>query len=373
MSEKTGTVTLGELPEKEIFIELEDSDKMNIKKEIRKLEKFSKFLTENGLRDWFYNKTKKLRLDKFKKLSKVIDTSNIKIKEISGKQGLSIKYPRFPFDFTMREGVRFVACILGDGCVHEKGVRYYNKVEILVDEFVGFSKKIFGNSLYKKYKNKTEIIISLPKIVKMIIECIGFKPGPKISTDPRIPQFIFTLSEYKKFEFVSQFIDDDGYINDGNIGIDLGFDENKEPLLIYDLRKLLKGLRINCSVFPASEYHSLDDKKRRMWRLGIFTFKDAKRLAQNLKLINPNKIERSKDLLNLKRKEIYKNLDAYLQKIKAEKMGAFTVVDLAKISNRSIRHSRRIVNTGKKLGLIKLVKPARGRDKRSYAVYEVVK
>jgi len=376
MSEINGLVTLEELPEREIFIELKKYKKIVIKEKIRKIKWFSNFLIENELKDWFYNKTKKLRLDKFRTISKLLNIRDMKIEEMSGKQGISIKHPRFPFDFTTKEGVRFVACALGDGCIHDKGIRYYNKNKLLINEFVRFSKKIFGNLYYKKYENETEIIISLPEIYKTIVNTIGLKPGRKSTREVHIPKFIFDVNNEKKIEFVSQFIDDEGYINDGNIGIDLGFDDNNYPFLIYDLKNLFKILDINSSVFPVSEYYSSNGEKRRMWRLGIFLFEDAKKLAQNLKLINPKKVERCKELLSLNRRELYRGLDEYVRNMKEiEKMRRFfTVNDLAKTTNRSVRHSRRIVNITRKLGTIELIKPAcKGYKNINYATYRVVK
>jgi len=370
MSDLNGIVTLEELPEKEIFVELEERDKLKIKKKIRKRKDFYRFLLKLKLRDWFYSNTEKLRLDKFHKILELFNIHDIKIKGILGKQGVPLKYPKFPFDFTTKDGVRFISCLLGDGCIHSKGIRYYNQDENLINEFLNCSKSIFGYFPFKRYEYQTVTTISLPKIFKYIMESIGFKSGSKTSTNPRIPKFIFDLPNDKKIQFISQFIDDDGYISGGKIGIDLGFDDGIPPFLLYDIGRLLRSFNIKCSIFPASDYYSLNDEKRVMWRLLISLYKDTKKLSENLILNSLSKRIRCEKLIKLNKKEFHKGFGFYLEKLIElhKKNGFFTTIDLANASARSMTHSRRIIRKLEKLSFIELVDSTNSGYKR-YKLY----
>jgi len=146
-----------------------------------------------------------------------------------------------------------------------------------------------------------------------------------------------------------------------------------EPFILYDLQKLLQNLGIKCTIFPTSEYQSLDGKKRRMWRLLISSFYDIKRLGSHLSLNSKHKKQQVRILLNSNRREFYK-INTYLEKMKelTRNKGSFTVVDLSKISIRSITHARKIINKTKKSKQIFLVEPPyQGFKKISYAKYKV--
>lgn len=377
MGEINGSVALTELSNDRIFIDLEKNDKNNIRNRIKRSYKFSSILKEYSLIDWYYGKTELIRLDRFQKISKLFNISNLKIKAIRTKQGLSIEHPKSTFNFANKDGVRLIACILGDGCMHQKGVRYNNSNQKLIANFIKYCQATFGQVIYKTYHGKNNvIIISLPLIYEQILETVGLRISTRQSKCKRIPNFISNLAEKYKFEFISQLIDDDGYIGKDSISIDQGFNLNEEPLLLHDVQKLLNTLNIKSSVFPASRYESKTGAERQMWRLLIHSSRDVRRLASNLKLNINYKCKDAQKLSKLIKQGRYENTNSYMPLIRdlSNNNKDFTVIDLMKASNRSLRQCRRIMNNLKKSGYVEVVQPpCRGHCKIEYASYRVIK
>lgn len=351
---QTGLVALEDLPEKEIFVFLDKKERVYLVGKIKKKDKLTSFLSKLSVLDWFYGQTKFLRLDKFKKLLKELGFNYFKIRKFRMKQGIFIK--NRSFDFTSKKGVRFMAALFGDGCIHKKGIRYYNKDRILINDFIEASKNIFGDIRIRVNQDKKECFsVSLPIICKLIINQLGFQEGSKIINNMQVPKFLFNLENEKLLEFISKLVDDEGFIIDGKLCVDMAFMYNEEPKFLYDLKILLKSLDVNCSVFPATEYSSKSGKKR-MWRLGIFSFREICKIGSGLNLQHKSKRLKLKKILSSPRQTPYKDIRPYVMKMKEiqDSKGFFTILELANLTERSVRQCKRIVLNMKKMNLISL-------------------
>ncbi len=362
----SGIVELDDLPEKEVFVELNEKSKKKLKVLIRKMPSISRFLKENKINacfwDWWSGKkSNSIRLDNFKKISNALCFKDFEIEALKGKAAISIEKPKPFFDFTTRSGVKFIASILGDGHVHKKGIRYYNKNRKLINNFIKYSNAVFGNVRVRINKGKNEVlIVNLPTICRKTIECVGIMPGSKITNKTRIPEYVFSLKEERVFDFVSSLIDDDGWINNGRIMMDMAFEASEEPWLLYDLQNLLKIFGIDSCLFPIRKYESKHGPKRKMWRLGIFSYKNAEKFCSKTNLESKEKLFRSEKILLCKRRELYRGDTTYFIKMKEiiKQRGSFNVIELANATNRSVRHSRRIVLKLKRFGKIRVLEPS---------------
>ena len=125
-SEKTGVVRLEDLSRKDIYIKLSKNSFSRLIEQIGKKGKITHFLKDNNLDnsnfwDWYTDKSL-IRLDNFIKLKRCLNIKKLNILGIRGKQGKFLR--KLSFNFKNKAGVRLIASILGDGCVHKKGIRY---------------------------------------------------------------------------------------------------------------------------------------------------------------------------------------------------------------------------------------------------------
>jgi len=369
MSETNGIVTLEELPEKEIYVEVKSRFKNQLRKQKGNIKNISKSIkvSKRILEHWLNDETL-LRLDVFKKLAKFLNKDPIKeIHALRGKGGRKIVNPNLPFNFTTKSGVRIVAAMLGDGSLNKKAVAYYNSQNEVIKGFIKDLQNVFGNVEFRIHsqKKKNTIVkrVELPKFCEKIFEKIGIPVGPKVSVNPRIPSFIFNLNKEKIAEFISQVIDDEGSISIASRHLRIKFAVSRHERisnLIEGVRSLLLKLGIESTIYEAGEYHSTRGPSRKSWSIEIYCLERLKRLHSLLNLRHKGREKKFKQLLNSIKINQFpkkKSTSIYIQlmkKIQVEK-GYFTSFDLSEVTGRSIGTCRNVILKFKKLNLIECV------------------
>ena len=343
----TGIIKLEDLPQEEIYVRLEEESFKYIINTLKEKYGLTNFLIKNKLNnsnfwDWRTNKSL-IRLDNLIKIKECLNLRKINIFSFRGKQGKFIK--KLQFDFKNSAGSRFIASILGDGCVHKKGIRYINLDINLINSFIDDTKQIFGEIDFILSRDKRGVyVVYLPTICMKIIKQLGIEPGSKISNNVRIPEFIYFLPNELITIFISKFIDDEGSINEGKLTIDLAFDSYNEPLLIYGLKDLLSKLNVKSSVFKVRDtYKSKRGRDRQMWRLGIFSYENLSKLK--LDLMSYPKRDKFKEIINSPRRKVF-NIKYYSDILTeaSKNKKYFTIYDISKLFNKNLNYSRKIIS-----------------------------
>jgi len=368
-----GIVTLEDLPEKEIFVELKSEFIETIENLIRRNFKIKKFsekigISERVLAHWL-NRESSIRLDAFKD---IIKFCGIKLQNpftLRGKDGSRINNSRPYFDFKTSSGVRFIAAILGDGGIRKNHGLFYSNSNIeLINGFINDSKQIFGDvefNIRKKTKDSNVYMVSLPPICGKILGQFGLKPGPKVENNPSIPKFIFHLKEKQIAEFISQIIDDEGSVSIASRHIKIEFcviETEEKSNLIDNVQRLLFNLGIESSVYQYEEYNSTRGPKRKKWQIEIHSSIQLNRLYSLLNLRHRSKKQKFKKLLDSFQVVCFpkkKCKKIYLSKMKAveKKKGYFTSFDLSKETSRAVGTCRNLILRFRKLNLIRCIQP----------------
>jgi len=366
-----GIVTLEDLLEKEIFIELKPEFIEKIENLIRRNFKIKDFsekieISSRVLSHWL-NKESSIRLDIFKNITEFFGIKIQNLLTIRGKDGFKINNSRPYFDFRTSSGVRFIAAILGDGGIKKnQGLFYSNSNIDLINGFINDSKQIFGDvefTVRKKTKDSNVRIVSLPSICGKIIAQLGLKPGSKVENNPSIPKFIFHLREKQIAEFISQIIDDEGSVSIASRHIKVGFcvtETEERSNLIDDIQKLLLNLGIESSVYQYEEYNSTRGPKRKKWQVEVHSSIRLNKLYSLLNLRHRNKKQKFKELLGSFKVICFpkKNCnEIYLSRMKVieKKKGYFTSFDLSKETGRVVGTCRNLILKFRKLNLIECI------------------
>jgi len=391
MSEVNGIVTLEELPEKEIYVEVDSEFKEKIKDWIKNkhsLKEFSeKIETSVRIIEHWLSEESLLRLDTFKAIIKYfgLDCKTIKIVSLRGKSGARIINPKLPFDFTTKSGVRIIAAILGDGSLSKKSSIYSNTNLELIDGFIEDAKNVFGSLELKvrpKEKGSNVLVVDIPNICSKVLENIGLPAGSKVENNPHIPRFIFNLGKEKIAEFISQIIDDEGSVSIASRHLKIGFcviETEERSNLIYDLQKLLLKLNIESEIYQYEKYESSRGPARKKWQIEIHSFERLEKLHSMLNLRHKERLKQLEKLLKSKKLTCYprkKCTEFYLSKMREieEEKGFFTSVDLLKKINRSLGHTRNMIHKYWNKGLIQKIEKVSSDGTKFYpAKYRVIK
>lgn len=375
MGEENGIVALEELPEKEIYLEINPAS-------INKIG-----ISERILSHWLSDSTL-IRLDVFNRIVNFlfVDYENIEILSIRGKIGGKIENPKLPFNFATKSGARFVACMLGDGSLNKRGVFYSNTNLDLIEGFIKDCKEIFGNikiSINHIKKKKSIVhVVSLPIFCKNMVNKLGLPIGPKVVNNPHIPNFIFNLDKEEIAELLSQIIDDEGSISmsSRHLGMRLATEITNDTFnLLEDIRKLLLILDIESVAYKESEYTSKRGPNRVLWKLEVHSFERLEKLYSLLNLRNKEKAKKFKKLLDSKKLTQFphkKCTEIYLSKMREieKERGFFTSTDLLEKIDRKLGHIRNMIHKYWKKKLIQKVENVTSDGTKFYpAKYRVIK
>ena len=232
---------------------------------------------------------KKVSIHFIKKISRMLEIGNKFIEDNTDlitsckSTNVGIKKPRFPFDFTNKNGVRLISAIMGDGEINSQIiVRYNNQKKVLIDGILNCFKEVFGDVDYKLYLRDDQTYqLVFPKIVGLVLLKVGLKEGYKSITNYSIPYFIFNLDIDKKGIFIKQFFTDEGNVRlkDRRLQVKqtLKIDSTKKtlrlepeeyaPNSLKGIKRLLLDLEITSKI-SLGAYR--ENEKKADWELSIY-------------------------------------------------------------------------------------------------------
>lgn len=384
--ETTGIVRLEDLPHNELFIKLEQDFHNLLESKIRTfgIEKFERKIgSGRKIGHWLSDGS----LIRFDILLKILEHFNLeyngKIGYIRGKDGLIIKNPKLPFDFTSRQGCRIVAGILGDGGIptSRPNPYYTNSDKDLIRGFITDVEFVFGDIEIGRrcIENESSLttVLGFSSLVEKIFLRIGLLKGKKIETNPPIPSFIFNLPHDRKYAFISQFIDDEGSVNKvarhiSIIACTLSYYDH--PNVLKDVQKLLLDLGIEPSLYRSNKKSSISGENTVKYVIQINGQFQLKNLANNLNL----RINRKKEDLDIliksfrvrvfRKKECLKIYINLMKKVQDSK-GYFTSLDISKETGMVVGSCRNTLIRFKEKGIIACIKPPTSGNFHEYGRY----
>jgi intein/homing endonuclease len=281
---------------------------------------------------------------------------------------VGIRHPRFPIDFATKEGVRFIAAIMGDGELNSQlNPRYNNQNKLLIDTVLASARRVFGDVNHKTYYRKDKTYqLHFPKICGIIISLLGIKPGYKSRTNYGIPEFIFGLDKNTRAIFARQFFNDEGNVRPKDRRLQVKqtnvitvskqqareHPERYAHRALIDLQKLLLGLGIDSKISLGAHRGEKAD-----WELSIYQIENLTKFQKSIDF----DVEYKKELLD-KAIKSYKfpsaarngRLDYALECCRKtqEKYGFATKELLAKTANRSLKVASYYLVDLKKKGFV---------------------
>jgi hypothetical protein len=350
-----------------------------------------------------------------KKLKLKLDTLEREIMWIGGMNSKGVSNPKLPFDLSTRNGARFLAAIINDGCLtrdDEDGygrLMYDNFDESLRNSVIADYTSIFGGKsneiAFRNYKRKK--FLEFPSVVRDIVYIIIKVKGPKSETNPVIPSLIFDNQE-NLFGWIEQTIADEGEVKyepvkyrraiiwrrsldvtslfKNSIGKEVPF--KKLPLkiqkilykqkcnLIEDEKKFLDKLGINYNEYNLGVYPTTKGKMRTRWQISITKRENLIKLRKLIKIPSKEKnikfCKMCEEFVRYKEPLRIKNAIIYLGKHKK----TFTSNDLRiKMRYKLITTTYKWLKIFEREGLIKKVKKSEygNGHYRTMAEYKLLK
>jgi len=294
---------------------------------------------------------------------------------------VGIKEPKIPIDFATKEGVRFIASVMGDGELNKQlNIRYNNQSRKLIDIILNSAKKIFGDIDFKLYYRKDKTYqLHFPKIAGIIVSLLGIKPGYKSKNNYGIPSFIFQLDNKLKAVFIRQFFNDEGNVRlkDRRLQIKQTIEckaskkEAKSNIMKYapksllGIQKLLLDLGVDSKISLGMYRNGKID-----WELSAYRIENLSKFKENIgfDLEYKNKLL-GQAIKSYKFPSAARNgrIDFALRCCKKaqENYGFITKEILAKTSNRSLKTATYYLVDLKKRKLIKCIEKPKKRDEKS--------
>lgn len=275
---------------------------------------------------------------------------------------LDIYYPKLPFNFNTKEGIKFISAILHDGGISSSlKPNYRNNDTQLRKSIINCAKKIFGD--FKVSESGT--FVSFPKTMGIILKKIGLKEGKKVINNPAIPEFILKSDLECKRIFLRQAFDDEGCvpkINDKHINIGLHVDVTKEkriPNLIKGIKILLEDIGIRVNEPSLSKEYKAGDNLRQRWIINICGRKNLEIFYNDIGFDIKKKEERLKKILESYKTNKYKSLknerynEALINLYKTIDYKEFTIKQASEIINLYYDYTKILIWKMEKEGYIK--------------------
>jgi len=323
-------------------------------------------------------KGKKISVRFLKKLKRILDLpqryiqDNILLITSVKNTDVGIRNPIMPFNFNTIDGIRFIASIFGDGELNSQiQVRYNNQSLELVNIVSKSAKNIFGDIDKKVYYRKDKTYqLHLPKIVGLIVKCLGIRHGGKVATDNSIPSFIFQTNNKLKAVFIRQFFNDEGnvrlkdrrlqvkqtVINKTNSKKKMKSDPKSYcPIILCDLKVLLAELGIYSYISLGAIRNNKSD-----WELSIYGKENLERFQEYIGFdLDYKNLLLEKCLMSYKYPSAPRNrrIPFALEKCKKtqDRYGYITKHNLATESKRSLKTATYYIVDLNKKGLIKMI------------------
>lgn len=390
--ERDGIVRLKELPEREVFIKFESNFLSRINTILTKTYSIPKLAEVTAVSHRILARCLSGESHmRFDVLNKLLPLCELDLKEakkhivyLRGKTGFKIYNPNIPFNFRTKAGVRFIAALLGDGCLAKNHVvSYANSDNDLIIGFLDDFKELFGGVEFNSRQNvagSNVQVISLPPLCGKIVCLVGLQAGPKVVTNPTIPKFIFNLDNNLISEFLAQIIDDEGSVSipSRHIRIKFAVEEiHSCSNLIEDIKLLFSKLGIDYTIYQIGRYPSSRGHARKQWQIEVHSFKQLERLYNMLDLRHKPKKRKLKKLILSKKVTHYpkrKCLSIYLTIMEAieRDKGYFTSLDLSCATGRSLGTCQNLLPQLVRRGYVKRIKSSYTGNVPSYARYVVV-
>ena len=195
---------------------------------------------------------------------------------------------------------KIVGHLMGDGCVTKRYLRYNNKDETLISNFVVYFKNIFSkkNFIYGKVNSGTKFVqIQNKKIISFLFNlCEDFR-----SENLRIPKFVQNL-ELKK-QFIRAIFDDEGcvglrtFIKTGEIKRNLEI-ASKSKLFLEQIKEILNkdfGIKTNRII---SFGKKVGDKEFLTWKLSITGKENFIKFKEKINFSSEIKKEKLEKMIN---------------------------------------------------------------------------
>lgn len=326
MSKKDGVVNLWDLPEDKVFIKLPVKlqklmiekalkiarDRNNLAKSLEVnpksiydfnlgrfgsiklsfVRKSSEFLVKNGAREF--------SLDKLETQVKLIRTKTSRNPIIT---------PKFPMNFSCKEGAQVIAGILFDGGI-TKGLRpfYTNNEENLVDRFIKNLEAVVGGLIYcKRQQSRTRTYQAEFSTVLgyILVNGLSLPVGKKIFSDPSVPGFIMKGSKDVQIAFLQQAFDDEGTINRGknNSGRAISLGQNNKPKVpprrLLQLKELLEKFDIDVNgPYFSRKLQARNESISYRWDIQLSNQANLEEFANKINFSLDKKVKRLKELLS---------------------------------------------------------------------------
>ena len=170
-----------------------------------------------------FNRKEKVSIKTIKEISKItkiyLSFFEKNILWIGGCNSKGISKPRLPFNFASREGSRFIAAIINDGCITQEGDENYGRLmydnfdETIRKSVLNDYVKVFGGSFkevaFRNYERKK--FLEFSSVVRDITSKIIVEKGWKCESNLKIPAFVLRNKD-NMCGWVEQTIADEGEV-----------------------------------------------------------------------------------------------------------------------------------------------------------------
>jgi len=296
---------------------------------------------------------------------------------IGGNRSKGLSHPKFPISFNTREGSRFIAAIINDGCLTKKEEKGYGRLmydnfdssirESVISDYL----KIFGgkkeeiafrNSEKKKY-------LEFSSVIRDITELVIKDKGAKCESNILLPLFILKNKEAMT-GWIEQTIADEGEVKHyptknyadkyrraivwrRSLDVSSLFNKRIEkdtPLrrlpqeiqealqkqecnLINSEEKILRLLGIEYTLYNLGIYPTVKHKVRTRWQISITKRENLLKLRNLIKIPSNSKDEKFTEMMGgfIRYKELLEVKEA-IKKI-GKRKNSFTSIDLKKKMN----------------------------------------
>ncbi|MAG20044.1 hypothetical protein CL618_01270 [archaeon] len=396
------------LPEKRTYIKLKEKFKEELAKTL-----------ENKKYSWkIRNKIKKgkINLIKIKEISKQenipLNTIEKNIGWIGGNNSKGLLNPKFPINFSNRNGGRFIAAIINDGTLTNNGknnhgrLMYDNFNKSLRESVINDYLKIFGGDkneiAFRSSERKKYLEFS--SVIRDIIELVIKEKGSKNESNLELPKFIFK-NKKTMIGWIEQTIADEGEVknypkeNRRSIVWRRSFDvtniikqkikkdtsirqlpkkiqnllEKQECKLIEGEKRILNFLKIDYSVYNLGIYLTTKEKIRTRFQVNITKRENLLNLRKIIRIPSDEKNEKFtkaiKDFVRYKEPLNIKKVILNLGKNKK----TFTSIDLKlKMKYKNISNTSKWLKIFEEEGLIKKIKEfSYNKNHKQPAIYQL--
>ncbi|MEK6834791.1 MAG: hypothetical protein AABX61_00830 [Nanoarchaeota archaeon] len=335
-----------------------------------------------------------------------LETFEKNITWIGGSNSRGLSKPKLPFNLESREGSRFIAGIINDGCLTKDGEESYGRLmydnfdKTLRDSMINNYLSIFGGNpneiSFRNYEKKKYLEFS--SVIRDIIHLIIKEKGPKSESNLSIPSFILNDKE-AILGWIEQAIADEGNVNYNlnkyrreivwrrsldvtplfNSPINKEIPFKKLPLniqkllykqkckLIEEEKKILDLLGISYNEYNIGVYPTNKGKIRTRWQISITKRENLIKLRKLIKIPSKEKDKKFSLMCNefQRYKEPLKIKNAIIRLGKNKKI--FTSIDLKlSMKYKNISATHKWLRIFGKQGIIEKVKESTHRKPAEY-------